>query len=135
MLRQSSSDYHLFGCMSCCICKKQQECIPVGCVPLAGGGGVCLSVCWDTPGLGLDTPWVWAWTPPSQTPHLPLGLGLDTPWLDPPTSPLGLGLDPPPPPDRPPTSPLGLGLDVPPWTEFLTHASENITLPQLCCWQ
>ena len=45
-------------------------------------GGVCLSACWDTPsGVGLEThppvvhletPWVWAWRPPSgQTPQLP----------------------------------------------------------------
>ena len=33
--------------------------------------------------------------------------------------------------DTPPLG-LGLGLDIPPhWTEFLTHACENITFPQL----
>ena len=35
-----------------CWCLKQQECIPVGCVPSAAvavspGGGVCLSECWE----------------------------------------------------------------------------------------
>ena len=25
------------------------------------------------------------------------------------------------------------GAEPPPWTEFLTHATENITLPQLHC--
>ena len=40
-----------------------------------GGGGVCLSACWDTPpwcwpgdapGVGLETPQVWAWWPPTR---------------------------------------------------------------------
>ena len=67
---------------------KVQECVPVESVPPAavavccGGGGVCLSECWDTPpsrclnppGLGLDTS---------------LGLDLDTPLG------LGLGIDTP----------------------------------------
>ena len=94
----------------------KQECIPVGCVPPAA-----VAVCWGVsasvhagihpPGLGLDTP-------PGVGLDSPPGVGLDTPWPDPPTSPLG----------------LGLGLDTPPlWIEFLTHASENITLPQLRC--
>ena len=69
--------------------------------------------------------------------HPPPGRGLDTPRPGP-GHPLGLDLD----------TPLGLGLDTPLachvtckaywdtnpptlWTEFLTHASENITLPQL----
>ena len=39
---------------------------------LRGGGGVCLSACWEPPR-------VWTWTPPGQTPQPPLGLGLDTP--------------------------------------------------------
>ena len=47
------------------------------------------------------------------------------------TPPPGVDLETPPQPD-PPTSPMGVGLE-PPWTEFLTHASENITLPQLRC--
>ena len=51
----------------------------------------------------------------------PLGLGLDTP--------PGMGLETPQP--DPSTSPLDVGLETPPWTEFLTHASENITLRQL----
>ena len=39
------------------------------------------------------------------------------------------------PPRCGPRDPPGVGLDTPPplWTEFLTHASENITLPQLRC--
>ena len=72
---------------------SQQECIPVGCVPPAAAavwGGVCLSVCWDTPppGVGLETPpgqtpqpppWVWAWRPPRQDPSSStLGVGLET---------------------------------------------------------
>ena len=92
-------------------CNLKKECIPVGCEPHAAVavccGGGCLPKCM----LGY-TPWawwsprVWAWRPPSCLP-------------DPPTSPPGVGLD-------TPTSP-------PLWTEFLTHASENITLPQLLC--
>ena len=40
---------------------RQQECIPVGCVPPAAvafcWGSVCLSACWDTPPcVGLETP-------------------------------------------------------------------------------
>ena len=61
-----------------------------------------------------------------------------------PGDPLGVGLRPPRP--GPSTSPLGVGLEIckacwdttcnacwdtiPPWTEFLIHATENITLPQ-----
>ena len=64
-------------------------------------------------GLGLDIPWArawtppwaWAWTSPGSGPGHPLGMGLDTP--------------------------QGLGLGTPLWTEFLTHACENITFPQL----
>ena len=76
-------------------------------------GGVCLSACWDAPpGCGPGDP-------PSQTPQPPPRCGPGDP------------------PARPPTSPLGVGLETlpapSPWTEFLTHASENITLPQLRC--
>ena len=114
----------------------KQERIPVGCV-----SPTAVAVCWGsaTVHAGIH-PQVWAWTPP--------GVGLDTPWPDSPTSPLALGLDTP--QSDPPTYPLGLGLDTPlarppnlppgprsrhplPWTEFLTHASENITFPQLLC--
>ena len=54
-----------------------------------GGGGVCLSACWDT-----HTPWVWAWKPswlwawrypPGCGPGDTLGVGLETP--------LGVGLE------------------------------------------
>ena len=116
-----------------------QECIPVGCVlpaALAVHGEVCLSACWDTQptpgvgletalGMGLETPWVWAWRPPRCGPGDP---------SDPSASPLGVGLE----------SPLDTckacwdttcnacwDTSPPPlWTEFLTHASQNITLPQ-----
>ena len=50
----------------------------------------------------------------------PLGLGLDTP--------PGCGPGDPPTQPDPPTSPW-VWAWRPPWTEFLTHASENITLP------
>ena len=80
--------------------------------------GVCLSACWDTappgpgpghpPGVGLDTP-------PGQTPQPP-------PWVWAWTHPLV----------RSPSPLPGPGpRHLPRWTEFLTHASENITLPQL----
>ena len=115
-------------------------------------GGVCLSACWDTPprpgpehpyGVGLETPRAQAWTPP-------MGVGLDIPQSDPSTFPLGVCLKPPPPRPDPSTSSPGCGPGDPPcqtpqpppwvwawrpplWKEFLTHASENITLPQLRC--
>ena len=77
-------------------------------------------------------PWLWAWT------------------RSPSTSPLVVGLEPPPPQDQAPPGtrhPTGTrhpsrpgthpGTRHPPgtrhtplWTEFLTHASEHITLPQ-----
>ena len=131
------------------ITHTKQECIPVGCVPptavaMCWGGSVCFSACWDTPlgqdthllgvgletppGVGLETPWqtpqlppwVWAWRPPP--PARPLNFPWVWAWRRPPVRPLNL----PPwcgPGDPPP----------PPWTEFLTDASENITLPQLRC--
>ena len=44
---------------------KEQECIPVGYGSSRPSAGVCLSACWDTsPGVGLETPHVWAWRPP-----------------------------------------------------------------------
>ena len=103
-----------------------QECIPVGCVPpttvvVGGSGGGSASV-----HAGIDPPWVWAWRPPlvwawrppGQTPQL-------SPWvwawkparhagIPPSDAAMHAGIPPPP----------------PPWTEFLTHATENITLPQ-----
>ena len=65
----------------------------------------------------------------------PPGVGLETPQADPPTSPPGVGLETP---HQTPQPPSRYGLGDPPappptWTEFLTHASENITLPQLRC--
>ena len=98
-------------------------------------------------------PWVWAWTrSPSSS---PLGVGLDQtplnfslgcgpgpdppqlpPWLwawtrSPSTSPLVVGLETPLGPGTlPPRTRHPLGPGTPLWTEFLTHASENITLPQ-----
>ena len=68
----------------------KQGCIPVGCVPPAavavcwGGGGVCLSACWNTspgPGYARTGPGpgplkVWAWTPPPRPDRQPPpGLG------------------------------------------------------------
>ena len=73
------------------------------------GGGGCPHTL--SPGAGTPTP------PPEQThPSGPDPLG--------PGTPLGLGT----PGDRIP--PLGAGTPSPPWTETLTHATENITLPQ-----
>ena len=65
--------------------------------------------------------------------------GEPPPWLDPSISPLGVGLETPPPLETckaysdagiPPA--MHAGIPPPPysWTEFLTHATENITLPQ-----
>ena len=64
-------------------------------------------------GVGLKIPpWVWAWRTP----------------------PPGVGLENPPPrcgPGDPPGDLQGmLGYHPPPCTEFLIHATENITLPQ-----
>ena len=112
----------------------------------------------ETPlGVGLETPWLWDWTPlgvdldpPGCGPGEPLGCGPGDPPArplnlpprcgpgdfhqpDPSTSPWVWAWRPPsqtPPPPRPRMwvwRPHSL------WTEFLTHASENITLPQLRC--
>ena len=62
--------------------------------------------------------------PPCMLGYTTSGVGLETPPR--------CGPGNPPPQPEPPTSPMGVGLE-PPWTEFLTHASENITLPQLRC--
>ena len=67
-------------------------------VAICWGGG-CLPQCmlgYTPPGLGLDTPRAWAWTPPPlawawTTPKLPLGLGLDTLLARPPNLPPGPG--------------------------------------------
>ena len=110
-----------------------QECIPVGCVPPAAvavcWGGVCLSACWDTPpGVGLETPpqcgpgdtprpdpstspWVWAWRPARHA-RIPPPPGYLKGML-------GYHLQ------------CMLGYHPPLSTEFLTHTSENITLPQI----
>ena len=89
----------------------KQECIPVGCVPPAAVAiccwGWCLPQCmlgYTPPRCWPGTPWVWARTPPSQTPQPPPGCGPRHPPARPPTSPLGLGLDTPTQPD-PSTSP------------------------------
>ena len=104
-------------------------------------------------GVGLENPpicepgdpQVWAWRPPGCGPGDPPGVGLETPlghtpelppwvWAWRPTRHAGI-----PPPRRYLQGMLGyhlkcmLGYHTPPpqlWTEFLTHASENITLPQ-----
>ena len=118
-------------------------------------GGVCLSACWDTfpwvwdwrpPRCGPgDCPRYGPGDPPGCGPGDPPGCG--------PGDPLRCGPgDPPvwawrPPRPDPSTSPLGVGLETckacwdttcnacwdtttPLWTEFLTHTTENITLPQ-----
>ena len=107
-------------------------------------GGVYLSACWDTPpprcwpgdppGVGLETPlgcgpgdpppnqtpqlppWVWAWRLPHWRPARHAGI---------------------PSPDQETCcktcwdTTCNACWDTPPrWTEFLTHTSENITLPQ-----
>ena len=97
------------------------------------------------PHVGLETPLgVGLETPQPDPSTFPLGVGLETPWPDPSTSPWvwawrphiarPLNLNPGCGPRdlqgmlgyHPHPSPL-------PWTEFLTHASENITLPHLRC--
>ena len=86
-------------------------CLPqcmLGYTPQAWAWTPLLGVGRTPPHVGLDThPQVWAWTP--------LGLHLDTTSSQTPRPPPGPG-----PRHLPPL-----------WTEFLTHASENITLPQL----
>ena len=86
-----------------------------------------LGVCLETPRGQTPQPpsWAWAWRLPGQTPQLtpPLGVGLKTPpQLDPSTSHLCVGLE-----------TCKACWDTTPllWTEFLTHAFKNITLPQL----
>ena len=113
------------------------------------GGGVCHSAYWDTPpgvglealsGVGLET----QPQPQARPLNFPLGVGLETPAAQTPQLPPWVwawrparhaGLPPPPPGYL--QGMLGyhlqcmLGYYHPPmWTEFLTHASENITLPQ-----
>ena len=97
-----------------------------------GGGDVCLSACWDTHplGLGLDTPWAWDWTPPWAWAWTPPGPG-HSPW---PGHPLGLDTSPlgrPPGPGPGHRPKWAWTWTLPLWTEFLTHACENITFPQL----
>ena len=90
-------------------------------------GGVCLSSCWDPPGVGLETPLVWAWRPPRCGPGDPSGCGPGDPSGCGPGDPSGCGPgDPPqvwpwrpwqcgpgdPPRPDPSTSPLGMGLET-----------------------
>ena len=82
---------------------------------LGGGGGVCLSTCWDTPPprvlawrppLGQTpqlTPWVWAWRPTWPDPSTPRCIGLETPLVRPLNFPPGC--EPGDPMARPSTSP------------------------------
>ena len=95
-----------------------------------GGEGLpqCMLGNTPPPGVGLET--------------LPPGVGLENhpPWLDPSISPLGVGLETLPPGDLQgmlrcwDTTCNACWNTTPPpphaWTEFLTHATENITLPQ-----
>ena len=132
-----------------------QECIPGGCVPPAavaiccrggsasvhagipprcGAGDLLWVLSWRPPlgvgletplGMGLETPQVWAWKPPQARPlNFPLGcgpgdlqgmLGYPPGYLQ---GMLGYHLQ------------CMLGYHHSLWTEFLTYASENITLPQ-----
>ena len=112
--------------------------------------GVCLSACWDTPprcgpgylrplGVGLDTPTpgcgpgevpgcgpgdprcppqVWAWRTPLETCKACWDTTCKAYWD---TTP------------RKPGIPSAMHAGIPPllWTEFLTHATENITCPKL----
>ena len=74
-------------------------------------GGVCLSACWYIPQCGPGDP------PPRPDPSTsPLGVGLETRKACWDTT-----------PQRPATH---AGIPPPLWTEFLTHTSENIILPQ-----
>ena len=84
--------------------QKQQECIPVGCVPPAavalhevGWSASVHAGIHNPPGLGLENPQVWTWRPP-----LPV-VGIETPWMWAWRPLLGLGLE----------TPLGMGLETP----------------------
>ena len=96
----------LFTFVWLCLTKYliRQECIPVWCVPPAA-----VAICWRVVSAWRP-PRVWAWRPPGCGPGDPPG---QTP--------------------QPPPLDVGLETPAPLWTEFLTHASENIILPQLCC--
>ena len=89
---------------------------------LLGEGGVCLSVCWNTPpGVGLEThpqvwawrpPWEWAWRPPRYGPGAPPpGCVSGNPQARPLNFPLGCGPGDPPKPDLS-TPPPGVGLET-----------------------
>ena len=155
MYSQCSSRYKINGKQECIPVGY----VPLAAVAIVGSASVHAGIhtprCGpaDTPllGVGLDThtpSQVWAWRP------TPLGVGLETPqvwaWRPPwygPGDPPRCGPGDPLQPD-PSTSPLGVGLvtckaypprdlqgmlgyhPLPMWAEFLTHASENITLPQ-----
>ena len=89
-----------------------QECIPVGCVPpavVAVHGG-CLSQCLGyttPPGVGLETPQVWAWNIPLVWAWRPPGCGPGDPPRCGPEDPLT-------PSCGPGDLPLGVGLETPP---------------------
>ena len=88
------------------------------------GAGGCLPQCMlENPlGVGLDPPLgVGLETPPGQTHKLPPGCGPGDPLQARPLNfPLGRG----------PGDLQGMLGCHPPWTKFLTHSSENSTLPQ-----
>ena len=120
---------------------KEQECIPVGCVPPAAvavcWGGVCLSACWDNSlgvgletalGVGLETPQVWAWRhPPKPDPSM-------FPWVWAWRPARHAGIPPPWRPARhagiPPAMHAGI---PPPYVNRITDTCKNITLSQLRC--
>ena len=83
------------------------------------GGSASVHAGIHSPGPGPGTP------PGVCLEHPPQGVGLESPLPDPQPPPHSGTGD--------PQTPLGCGPgDPPPWTEFLPHASEHITLPQLC---
>ena len=116
-------------------------------------GGVCLSVCWDTPllGVGLETslpPGCGPGDPSRPDPSTsPLGVGLETPlarplnfppWCGPGNLQGMLGYHPPRPP-RPAARhagiPPAMHAGIPPPMTRITDMCKNITLPQLRCGQ
>ena len=127
MMRTTRSSSHLLGGVSASVHARIPPWVWAWRPPPKCGPG-------DPPGVSLETPcpgqtpqlppWVWAWRPPSgQIPQLPLGCGPgDLQGM--------LGYHPPPGYLQ---GMLGCHLQCRlgylPWTEFLTHASENITLP------
>ena len=112
---------------------SKQECIPVGCIPPAHWPYAmhaplphmppyhACAPCYTCPPATHKHPWhahLLPYMPPAMhalLPCTPPAIHAPLPHI----SPLPCMPPLPPPP--------------PPWTEFLTHASENITLPQLHC--